>query len=63
MLRIRPPSLSIDEKIPFSFLPFGNESEMSYDVPEPYEFEEDYDDDYYGDKDYLEEEIEGIDFN
>ena len=46
-----------------SFLPFGNESEMSYDVPEPYEFEEDYDDDYYGDKDYLEEEIEGIDFN
>ena len=36
---------------------------MSYDVPEPYEFEEDYDDDYYGDKDYLEEEIEGIDFN
>jgi len=44
-------------------LPFGSQSEMSYDVPEPYEFEEDYDDDYYGDKDYLEEEIEGIDFN
>ena len=43
-------------------LPFGSQSEMSYDVPEPYEFEEDYFD-YYGDKDYLEEEIEGIDFN
>ena len=46
-----------------SLLPIGDESEMSYDVSEPYEFEEDYDDDYYGDKDYLEEEIEGIDFN
>lgn len=46
-----------------SFLPFGVQSDIDYEESEPYEFREDYDVDYYGDEDYLEEEIEGIDFN
>ena len=45
------------------FLPFGVQSDNDYKETEPYEFREDYDVDYYGDEDYLEEEIEGIDFN